>query len=224
MFTHFIYLFSCKYLLLFYPETTARKKNPICTVRCNLNDKNEESLICKKKKKKNQVFGCCDNKCLYPFRHHYEDLLAAEENNDDVDTVKYAKKRRIEENNFEGSSQHKRKGGSLTHMLRNLSIVFSVNSSLFQSLISDEQQVSSCSLYSSFTVFILTRNRRQWLEGVVWWCGVCHTITPLTLKTRVRQHYVGLNVSVTQTVNIAAKYPPTFSTLVTKKVWSVGIS
>ncbi|XP_030279837.1 nicotinamide/nicotinic acid mononucleotide adenylyltransferase 1 [Sparus aurata] len=41
-------------------------------------------------------------------RHHYEDLLAAEENNDDVDTVKYAKKRRIEENNFEGSSHHKR--------------------------------------------------------------------------------------------------------------------
>ncbi|XP_005732956.1 nicotinamide/nicotinic acid mononucleotide adenylyltransferase 1 [Pundamilia nyererei] len=31
-------------------------------------------------------------------RHHYEELLAAEQNIDDVDTIKYAKKRRIEEN------------------------------------------------------------------------------------------------------------------------------
>ncbi|XP_042348105.1 nicotinamide/nicotinic acid mononucleotide adenylyltransferase 1-like [Plectropomus leopardus] len=44
-------------------------------------------------------------------RHHYDELLAAEQNNDDVDTVKYAKKRRIEENYFEGSSHHKRRDG-----------------------------------------------------------------------------------------------------------------
>ncbi|XP_049919912.1 nicotinamide/nicotinic acid mononucleotide adenylyltransferase 1 [Epinephelus moara] len=44
-------------------------------------------------------------------RHHYEELLAAEQNNDDVDTVKYAKKRRIEENFTEGSSYHKRRDG-----------------------------------------------------------------------------------------------------------------
>ncbi|XP_063320933.1 nicotinamide/nicotinic acid mononucleotide adenylyltransferase 1-like isoform X2 [Pelmatolapia mariae] len=31
-------------------------------------------------------------------RHHYEELLAAEQNIDEVDTIKYAKKRRIEEN------------------------------------------------------------------------------------------------------------------------------
>nr|XP_004554246.2 nicotinamide/nicotinic acid mononucleotide adenylyltransferase 1 [Maylandia zebra]XP_004554247.2 nicotinamide/nicotinic acid mononucleotide adenylyltransferase 1 [Maylandia zebra]XP_004554248.2 nicotinamide/nicotinic acid mononucleotide adenylyltransferase 1 [Maylandia zebra] len=31
-------------------------------------------------------------------RHHYEELLASEQNIDDVDTIKYAKKRRIEEN------------------------------------------------------------------------------------------------------------------------------
>uniref|UniRef100_A0A3B3VHY1 Nicotinamide-nucleotide adenylyltransferase n=1 Tax=Poecilia latipinna TaxID=48699 RepID=A0A3B3VHY1_9TELE len=31
-------------------------------------------------------------------RHHYEELLAREHNRDDVDTVKYTKKRRIEEN------------------------------------------------------------------------------------------------------------------------------
>ena len=37
-------------------------------------------------------------------------MLAAEQNNDDVDTVKYAKKRRIEENYFEGSSYHKSRG------------------------------------------------------------------------------------------------------------------
>uniref|UniRef100_UPI0037E73342 nicotinamide/nicotinic acid mononucleotide adenylyltransferase 1 n=1 Tax=Semicossyphus pulcher TaxID=241346 RepID=UPI0037E73342 len=42
-------------------------------------------------------------------RHHYNELLAAEQNHDDVDTVKYAKKRRIEENNLEGSSRHKRR-------------------------------------------------------------------------------------------------------------------
>nr|XP_046254117.1 nicotinamide/nicotinic acid mononucleotide adenylyltransferase 1-like [Scatophagus argus] len=44
-------------------------------------------------------------------RHHYDELLAAEQNNDDVDTVKYAKKRRIKENYFEGSSHHKRRDG-----------------------------------------------------------------------------------------------------------------
>lgn len=42
-------------------------------------------------------------------RHHYDELLAGEQNKDDVDTVKYAKKRRIKENNFEGSCHHKRR-------------------------------------------------------------------------------------------------------------------
>ncbi|XP_028266531.1 nicotinamide/nicotinic acid mononucleotide adenylyltransferase 1 [Parambassis ranga] len=42
-------------------------------------------------------------------RHHYEDLLAAEQNDDEVDTVKYAKKRRIEEN--ESSAHHSRGDG-----------------------------------------------------------------------------------------------------------------
>lgn len=40
-------------------------------------------------------------------RHHSDELLAAEHNSDDVDTVKYAKKRRIKEDDFEGSSNHK---------------------------------------------------------------------------------------------------------------------
>lgn len=44
-------------------------------------------------------------------RHHYDELLAAEQNNDDVDTVKYAKKRRIAENYLQGSSHHKRRDG-----------------------------------------------------------------------------------------------------------------
>lgn len=44
-------------------------------------------------------------------RHHYDELHAAEHNKDDVDTVKYGKKRRIEENNFEGSSHHRRTDG-----------------------------------------------------------------------------------------------------------------
>lgn len=44
-------------------------------------------------------------------RHHYDELLAAEWIHDDVDTVKNAKKRRIEENYFEGSSHHKRRDG-----------------------------------------------------------------------------------------------------------------
>ncbi len=39
-------------------------------------------------------------------------MLAAEHNKDDVDTVKFAKKRRVEENNFEGSSHHGRRGKS----------------------------------------------------------------------------------------------------------------
>ncbi|GAA6235461.1 nicotinamide/nicotinic acid mononucleotide adenylyltransferase 1 [Lates japonicus] len=42
-------------------------------------------------------------------RHHHEKLLTAEQNNDEVDTVKYTKKRRIEENYFEGSSHQKRR-------------------------------------------------------------------------------------------------------------------
>ncbi|XP_067449707.1 nicotinamide/nicotinic acid mononucleotide adenylyltransferase 1 [Thunnus thynnus] len=41
-------------------------------------------------------------------RHHYEELLTTEQNNDDVDTVKYTKKRRIQEN-CEGTSEHKRR-------------------------------------------------------------------------------------------------------------------
>ncbi|KAM6924885.1 nicotinamide/nicotinic acid mononucleotide adenylyltransferase 1-like [Xenentodon cancila] len=44
-------------------------------------------------------------------RHHYEDLLAAEHNIDDVDTVKYTKKRRIEEHYIEDSVHHKRRDG-----------------------------------------------------------------------------------------------------------------
>ncbi|XP_070695997.1 nicotinamide/nicotinic acid mononucleotide adenylyltransferase 1 [Pempheris klunzingeri] len=41
--------------------------------------------------------------------HYYDELQAAEQHNDDVDTVKYAKKRRIEENSFGVSSHHKRR-------------------------------------------------------------------------------------------------------------------
>lgn len=44
-------------------------------------------------------------------RHYHEELHEAEQNNDDVDTVKYAKKRRVEENYFESSSHHKRRDG-----------------------------------------------------------------------------------------------------------------
>ncbi|XP_047233540.1 retinoid-binding protein 7a isoform X1 [Girardinichthys multiradiatus] len=44
-------------------------------------------------------------------RHHYEELLAAEYNKDDVDTVQYAKKRRIEENSFESSDHHRKRDG-----------------------------------------------------------------------------------------------------------------
>ncbi|KAI3357351.1 hypothetical protein L3Q82_015784 [Scortum barcoo] len=46
-------------------------------------------------------------------RHHYDRLLAAEQNEDDVDTVKYAKKRRLEENHSEDSSHHRRDGPQL---------------------------------------------------------------------------------------------------------------
>ena len=49
---------------------------------------------------------------LYLLRHHYEELHTAEQYNDDVDTVKYAKKRRMQEDSFEGASEHKRRGGS----------------------------------------------------------------------------------------------------------------
>ncbi|XP_068589412.1 nicotinamide/nicotinic acid mononucleotide adenylyltransferase 1 [Cebidichthys violaceus] len=44
-------------------------------------------------------------------RHHYDKLLTAEQSNDDVDTVKYAKKRRVEENYFEKSSHYTRRDG-----------------------------------------------------------------------------------------------------------------
>lgn len=40
-------------------------------------------------------------------RHHYQKLAAVEQNNDDVDTVKFAKKRRIEENCHQGSSHQR---------------------------------------------------------------------------------------------------------------------
>ncbi|XP_056129032.1 nicotinamide/nicotinic acid mononucleotide adenylyltransferase 1 isoform X1 [Lampris incognitus] len=39
-------------------------------------------------------------------RHHYEEVAADEHNSDEVDAMKYAKKRRIEENSHEGSSRH----------------------------------------------------------------------------------------------------------------------
>lgn len=48
-------------------------------------------------------------------RHHHDVLLAAEQNIDDVDTVKYAKKRRIEENHFGGSS-HPR-SSDISHLM-----------------------------------------------------------------------------------------------------------
>lgn len=85
--------------------------------------------------------------CLYPRRYHYDKLLAAEQNNDDVDTVKYAKKRRIQENYFEGSSHHKKRGRSCVRLC-NLSIVLSVNPSLVRSLIPDKLDPAS-------TVFII---------------------------------------------------------------------
>nr|XP_043895032.1 nicotinamide/nicotinic acid mononucleotide adenylyltransferase 1-like isoform X1 [Solea senegalensis] len=44
-------------------------------------------------------------------RHHYEELLALEQKSDDTDTVKYAKKRRIEENCFQSSSHQKMRDG-----------------------------------------------------------------------------------------------------------------
>ncbi|CAG6021323.1 unnamed protein product [Menidia menidia] len=44
-------------------------------------------------------------------RHHYEEMLSAEHNSDDVDTVKYGKKRRVEENCFEGSVHQKKRDG-----------------------------------------------------------------------------------------------------------------
>ncbi|KAJ4933936.1 hypothetical protein JOQ06_006744 [Pogonophryne albipinna] len=43
-------------------------------------------------------------------RHYYKEMLETEQNTDDVDTVKYAKKRRIEENHF-GASSHQKKDG-----------------------------------------------------------------------------------------------------------------
>ncbi|XP_061637679.1 nicotinamide/nicotinic acid mononucleotide adenylyltransferase 1 isoform X2 [Phyllopteryx taeniolatus] len=42
-------------------------------------------------------------------RHHYSELTAAEQNGDQVDTVKYAKKRRIEENYVENASYHNKR-------------------------------------------------------------------------------------------------------------------
>ncbi|XP_017273091.1 nicotinamide/nicotinic acid mononucleotide adenylyltransferase 1 [Kryptolebias marmoratus] len=44
-------------------------------------------------------------------RHHYEELVAAEHNIDDVDTVKYGKKRRVEEKYIDSSAHPKRKDG-----------------------------------------------------------------------------------------------------------------
>ncbi|XP_008411582.1 nicotinamide/nicotinic acid mononucleotide adenylyltransferase 1 [Poecilia reticulata] len=44
-------------------------------------------------------------------RHHYEELLAREHNRDNVDTVKYTKKRRIEENYIASSVHHRKRDG-----------------------------------------------------------------------------------------------------------------
>lgn len=41
-------------------------------------------------------------------RHHYEELATSEQSTDVVDTVKFAKKRRVEENSFEGSGYHRK--------------------------------------------------------------------------------------------------------------------
>ncbi|CAJ1085412.1 nicotinamide/nicotinic acid mononucleotide adenylyltransferase 1-like [Xyrichtys novacula] len=50
-------------------------------------------------------------------RHHFDEIFTVEENIDDVDTVKYPKKRRIEENNFEGSSVYKRRDATQLMLL-----------------------------------------------------------------------------------------------------------
>uniref|UniRef100_A0A3Q3GB96 Nicotinamide-nucleotide adenylyltransferase n=1 Tax=Labrus bergylta TaxID=56723 RepID=A0A3Q3GB96_9LABR len=50
-------------------------------------------------------------------RHHYDDLLAAEQNIDDVDTVKYTKRRRVEENHFQGSSSDRGRDSSQVMLL-----------------------------------------------------------------------------------------------------------
>ncbi|XP_074537610.1 nicotinamide/nicotinic acid mononucleotide adenylyltransferase 1 [Halichoeres trimaculatus] len=50
-------------------------------------------------------------------RHHNDEMLAAEQNNDDVDTVMYPKKRRVEENQFEGSSCYKQRDVSRLMLL-----------------------------------------------------------------------------------------------------------
>lgn len=50
-------------------------------------------------------------------RHHGDKMLAAEQNIDDVDTVKYPKKRRIEENQIEGSSYYKQRDVSRLMLL-----------------------------------------------------------------------------------------------------------
>ncbi|XP_029011540.1 retinoid-binding protein 7a isoform X1 [Betta splendens] len=50
-------------------------------------------------------------------RHHYEELLASEQNKDAVDSVKYAKKRRIEDDYFGSASHTKRRGGSQLMLL-----------------------------------------------------------------------------------------------------------
>ncbi|XP_062316271.1 nicotinamide/nicotinic acid mononucleotide adenylyltransferase 1 isoform X1 [Osmerus eperlanus] len=45
-------------------------------------------------------------------RHHYEELVSGQQHNDEVDTIKYAKKRRIAEHAYESpSSLHTRKDG-----------------------------------------------------------------------------------------------------------------
>ncbi|KAM9343006.1 nicotinamide/nicotinic acid mononucleotide adenylyltransferase 1 [Pholidichthys leucotaenia] len=50
-------------------------------------------------------------------RHHYEELLTAEQKDDDVDTVKYTKKRRIEDHNLEPSSHQSKSGDGSRLML-----------------------------------------------------------------------------------------------------------
>lgn len=43
---------------------------------------------------------------LFFRRHHYEELTAGAYDGDEVDTVKYPKKRRMEDNHIEASSHH----------------------------------------------------------------------------------------------------------------------
>lgn len=104
------------------------------------------------------IFLCCIH---FICRHYNGELLAAEQNNDDVDTVKYTKKRRIEDNYFKGSSRQKSRGLSCVS-------VYSLqlqqcSPSSFQLLpfpVPESRQITSLillQLYSWFTGFSLTQ-------------------------------------------------------------------